>query len=43
MRFARLILAASAIANIVFGEADPPVLLSRTAVLGDRKESGITM
>ncbi len=29
MRFARLIFAPSAIANIVFGEADPPFMLLR--------------
>jgi hypothetical protein len=34
-------LAPSAIANIVFGEADPPTKLSRTSVFGERKESRI--
>jgi hypothetical protein len=41
MRLARLIFAPSAIANIVFGEADPPTILSRTSVFGERYESGI--
>jgi hypothetical protein len=36
MRLARLILAPSAIANNVFGEADPPTILSRTSVFGER-------
>ena len=39
MRLARLILAPSAIANIVFGEADPPTMLSRTSVFGERYEN----
>src|SRR4029077_20032359 len=41
MRLACLIFAPSAIVNIVFGEADPPFILSRTSVFCERKESGI--